>query len=350
MKQVLTHSRMQAFRSCRKKHYWMYETGLRRETDAKALRMGSAGHDALDALKNGAELAIALEKVRDAYAYLPDGYDQADWDVERETVECLVTGYEWRWGKRLEVVASEQEFLLPLVNPDTEAKSQTWDLAGKIDGIVRLEDGRLAVLEHKFISDDLALDSEYWRRLAIDPQISIYVWAARQLGHDVQTVMYDVVRKPTIRPEQVPVVDEDGFKVVLDGNGERVLTKQGKPRQTSDKELGYVLQSRTQTADEWGQKLLGDISNRPEWYYARVEIARLDNDIYEMLAETWDLQKTIRDAQLRGAWYKTVSRDTCTFCPYFGLCTIKFDIDTDSLPEGFVKSDVIHPELEGVTQ
>jgi hypothetical protein len=92
-----------------------------------------------------------------------------------------VCGYQWRWaGARLEVVATEQAFRVPLVNPATGKATPTFELAGKIDGIVRLEDGRLAVKESKTCSEDLGADSDYWRRLRIDHQITLYMLAARR--------------------------------------------------------------------------------------------------------------------------------------------------------------------------
>jgi hypothetical protein len=72
---------------------------------------------------------------------------------------------------------------------------------------------------------------------------------------------------------------------------------------------------------------------------------RLDGEVDEWQAEAWDLQKTIREAQLSGRWYRTVSRDTCPFCPYFAPCSVKTDISNGIAPEGFVFSDVLHAEL-----
>jgi len=293
--------------------------------------------------------------VRSHYHTRPEAIDEYDWAVEAQTIESLVIGYNWRWGAfpadttaPMHIVGTEKLFRLPLLNPATGAASTVWELAGKIDGIVTLDDGRLAVLEHKFISDAIDQDSDYWRRLQLDSQISLYVYAARQLGYDVETVLYDVVRKPTIRPEQVPILDADGLKIVLDEQGQRVMTKQGKPRQTGDSSKGYLLQSRLMTPEEWSQKLLADIGERPGWYYARQEIPRLDSDIDELLDEIWDVQKTLRDAQLRNRWYKTVSRDTCSWCPYFGLCSSRFDPSTGEVPEGFIWLKNPHPELEKV--
>jgi hypothetical protein len=245
----------------------------------------------------------------------------------------------------MDVIASEQSWNLRLINPETQAPSTVFDIAGKMDGIIRLLDGRLAVLEHKTVSEDLTLESDYWRRLQLDPQITLYVHAARRLGHDVATVLYDCLRKPTIKPTSVAVCDDLGAKIVLDQYGNRVKTERGQWRQTGDKEKGYVLQQRDMSPEEWSEKLTADIGERPDYYFCRREIPRLDSDIEECVSELWDLQKTIRQAMNDERWYKTVSRDTCPFCPYFGLCSSRFNPD-DGTPDGFMRLTDKNPELK----
>jgi CRISPR/Cas system-associated exonuclease Cas4 (RecB family) len=346
-KQLLTHSLMQTFKTCRKKAWFAYEVGLRREVDAKALRMGSAGHAALDELQTSGSLDTAILGVQQFYRDCPDGVEQYDWAIERETVECLITGYHWRWNDQpLEIVDSEKAFELRLKNPASGRSTPAWDVGGKIDGIVSL-DQRQLVLEHKFVSEDIGQDSDYWRRLQLDSQISLYTWAARESGYSgVSGVLYDAIRKPTIKPSQIPILDADGLKIVLDEAGERVFSavKPHKPRQAGDAKKGWVLQTRPMAPDEWADKLLGDIGERPEWYFARIEIARLDDDIEEMRDEIWEIQHVIKNAQQQDRWYKTVSRDTCGFCSYFGLCGSKWR-DNGDVPDGFVKVDDVHPEL-----
>ncbi len=346
-KQLLTHSWGSSFKGCRRRSFWEYEVKFRKVTDAKPLRMGSAGHDGLDALKQGGSTTDAIAAVWQHYKTCPEGVDQYDWDIERETVECLVMMYEWRWrDANIATVATEKSFRLPLTNPTTGAATPVFDVAGKVDGLVVLEDGRKAIIEHKFISDDLKDDSDFWRRLQLDSQVSMYVWAARQIGWEVETALYDCIRKPSIKPTAIPLLDEDGLKVVVDVNDERVMTKAGKPRQSADKEKGWVLYTRPMTIGEWSTKLIADITARPEFYYARREIPRLDSDIEEFLFELWDLQKTLREAQRENRWYKTVGRDSCPYCAFFGLCSSRFDPSTGEVPEGFVKVENCHPELD----
>lgn len=349
MFQLLTHSRISSFKSCRKKHFYEYEHRVRRTTDSRALRMGTAYHAGLEALGHGLPIDDAFAAVSQCYENEPTGFDSREWLIEHQTVLNLLAGYAWRWeSSPLEYVAVEQEFCIPLVNPETGRASTTFMLAGKIDGIVRLEDGRLAVKENKLLGDDISVDDFLWRRLAIDPQISIYVLAARELGYDVDCVLYDATRKPTIKPTDVPILDSDGLKIVLDDAGNRVMTKAKNPtpRQTADASLGYRLQTRECTAAEWGEKLNLDIGERPDFYYARREVPRLDKDLDELRVELWDIQKTLRDAQLNDRHYRTASQNTCRFCSSFDLCSVGFDPRTGTLPEAFVRLETLHPELE----
>jgi hypothetical protein len=344
MTQLLTYSRQDCFKTCRKKHWWSYEMRIRPIYDARALRMGSVWHHALELLVTALEVAVAY--IRGTYRYCPEQFDETDWNYECETMVRLVCGYAWRWeNDGLDYIATEKGFELGLENPATGKPTTVFRLAGKIDGIVKLEDGRLAVMEHKTIGESIDSDAPLWRRLRIDHQISFYVNAARRLGYDVATVLYDVTRKPTIKPADVPLTDSDGLPIVTDRNNIRVFTKQGKPRKTGDKEKGYTLNTRPMTVEEWGEKLNEDIAARPDYYYARNEVPRLDSELEECQQEVWQIQKTIREAQLEGWWFRTVGRDTCKYCAYYDLCTSGFSPLTDPIPEGFEIVENPHPEL-----
>ncbi len=115
-------------------------------------------------------------------------------------------------------------------------------------------------------------------------------------------------------------------------------------RQTASTEDGYVLQSRQMTPDEWGQKLTDDICSRPDFYFARVEIPRLDQDVNDYLAELWDIQRQVRQAQLDGLHYRSVGRN-CQFCQYFEPCSTNNDL-SGGAPIGFEFVANVNPELD----
>ena len=71
----------------------------------------------------------------------------------------------------------------------------------------------------------------------------------------------------------------------------------------------------------------------------------MDCDIEEYEHELWQIQKTIRETQLSGRWFRTVDKNTCTYCPFFGICSAGSFNPDGPLPEGFIKVSNINPEL-----
>ena len=354
--QLLTHSRMACYKECHKKHEFAYERMIRREEDAKALRMGSLWHECLEMLANGRAIQATDQRLSEQYRQIPEKGDPLEWFYEYETLRRLLYGYDWYWKESgIEYLEAEQGFNLPLRNPATGKPTPIFMMAGKIDGIANVND-RMAVVEHKLLGESLESDSDLWDRYVIDHQVSLYVIAARLLGYDVMSVLGDFTRKPTIKPEKVPELDSDGKKIVLDHANNRVYNDpkskaekeagRGAPRQTGDTKKGYVLQSRPMTIQEWGDKLTKDIEQRPEFYFCRREIPRLEDQLIEFQEEMWDLQQEIRAAQQKGRWYRVANRNTCGFCSYFHMCTSGWNADRDALPDGFVVLETPHPELK----
>jgi len=206
----LTCSQIKCARKCLRKHLLAYILAIRTEDVPKYFRIGKVFHKALDFRAQGLDIDDSIIRALTDY---DEGLLQLkgeEWKkrvVEREVIARLIAGYFWRWqemDKEIEVVASELPFELPIYNPVTNKADSVFVIAGKIDKIIKLADGRLAVMEHKTTSDDIVVTSDYWRRLRIDIQISIYYLAARMLGYQVETILYDVVRKPSYsKPKQL---------------------------------------------------------------------------------------------------------------------------------------------------
>jgi hypothetical protein len=100
------------------------------------------------------------------------------------------------------------------------------------------------------------------------------------------------------------------------------------------------------TTAEWGEKLSEDIAKRPDYYFARVEVPRLDQDLKEYAEELWEIQQLIRDAQKNNRHFRTVNKNTCGFCSYFSICSGATTFNPKSPPEGFELVGDRHPELE----
>lgn len=339
---IITNSRLRSLKTCPRQHYYRYEKGLRSEREAPALRFGSAFHLGLELIGNGMHIDDAAEHIRDRYAVVPSYIDPADHAIECETVIRLLYAHQWRWqADGIEVIEAESVFVLPILNPETGAATPLFKRSGKIDRKVRLPDGRVALQEYKTTSDDIAPDSDYWGILRLDPQVSGYFAA----DDSIQAIIYDVTRKPTIRPSQIPLTDEDGIKIVVDADGNRVRNKTGGWRQTGDAAQGFKLQTRTETAHEFGERLTADIGERPDFYFARMEVARLSSDIDEYHAELWQDQQLLRHRQKLGLWTKNPGRSTCDWCEYKALCFNGTYPLNGEVPAGFMRASDIHPEL-----
>lgn len=349
---LLTNSRMTSAKTCLAKHYMEYELGVRLDTDAKPLRMGRAVHEGLDLLAKGQTIVEVAAQIRTLYADFPawiNSDDLADeWLTECEVCVCMLSGYAWRWAddpQIAEVVCSEQQFLQEIVNPETGRTSRLWRKAGKIDKIVRLADGRLALMEHKTCSEDISVDSDWWKQLLIDQQISLYVIAARQAGYQIDTVLYDVLRKPGLSRSHVPILDADGKKIVVDVRGTRVYNTNATPRQAADKAHGWTLQTGLETVEDYANRVMTDIGSRPDYYYARREVPRLDGDLLMFASELWQQAKLLTQCRKSGFWYRNTS--ACRRmgkCAYFDICTNGID-PLGELPTKFVRVTNVHPEL-----
>ena len=340
---LLSISRLKAARSCLRYHKLRYLDLYKPAREPDTTRFGSLVHRGLEAwwLARAADrptLDAALDAVR--------GAGEAD-PFELAKAEVLLIGYDTRWSDQdYEVLAVEAEFLGPLVNPLTGSESRIWNRGGKIDAIVRERaTGRVLVVEHKTSSEDIRQGSDYWRRLRMDGQVTCYFEGARFLGHDVAGCLYDVIAKPGIRPSQtVPVLDENGEKIVRDAAGQRVRTKDGKKwRESADSKQGFVLQVRDETVQEYRSRLAEAVSEDLGGYFQRGEVARLEADMREGLLDDWHFAQGLRDSIRLERFPR--NPDACVrygrSCEFFDVCTGAAQLDDE---QRFVRT-AAHPEL-----
>lgn len=327
MTQTLTHSRLSTFRACPRRHELRYEIGIAPEQDETALRIGTAYHAALEAIDLGRDPEAAIKELGTLDAY------------ETAMVAAMVAVHQERWrGDTLEVVATELQFDLPLTNPTTGAATPVWRLAGKIDRIYRLPDGRLAIQDYKTTTEDLSPSSDLWVRLRLDQQMSIYVIAARSLGYDVETILYDVTRRPLQRPQKATPIEERKYTQKASKLADGTIRPAGS--------LYAGQRDVDETAAEFAIRIAEAMRSDLAGYFARHEIARLDSDLDETRAEVWAQQLAIRQAQRSGHWYRNPSACVTPYrCPYIPICH-EAALRHGQIPAGFRKLEDVHPELQ----
>lgn len=301
MTRELTNSMRNKFASCHRAFKFCYEDLKRPIKTSDALNFGTAMHQLLECYWLDAE--AEFQQLDDEYTYM--------------TLKALFNGYiaRWRESDRMtyETIGTEMRFDAPLMNPETGGVSKTFHLAGKIDALAKEKaTGKVVIVEHKTTSQDIGPGSDYWRKLPIDGQVSGYYCGAQALDHEASTCLYDVIRKPTIKPYKA--------------------TPEEKRKYNKDGSLSKACREFDETPDEWYERLRADIEIRPDYYYARIEISRSDNDLLEYLFDMWAVSREIADAQRMNRWSR--NPQACSVygtCEYFGVCTGEQDIDDVTL-------------------
>ena len=363
--QKLTNSRANSFKECPRKHYYLYEKGIRTKKLEAPLRFGSQFHLGKYVYNTSGNLENALIEAVNAYSDIPAWIITPDehraFNDERiQLVELLAGNIEY-WNDDpdpVQIIHPEQTFDVPIINPKTGRESRTFSAAGQRDAIATWR-GQYVLLEYKTTASDLSPDSPYWMKLMMDSQINHYYLSALLDGIPLTTVLYEVTKKPsgTFKASlDIAVPDEDGKKVIRwNGTGDRVLNKNGSPAQRSpagEAENTY-LETRPETDEEYAERLRNDIRARPEHYYHRHEIARTPTEIYEYQQELWQICGAIRKAKNEKYWYKNTG--SCFKwhnkrpCPYWDACVNGVELDKiephELAERGFEILENVHPEL-----
>jgi len=305
--ELLTNSAKNIYQECPRKFQIMMEQGYRPVQVNENLSFGSLIHKLL-------ELYLSGEKEK-----IPQTLSQEKDDFRRVTASALIDGYMLRWPDLSEVIGVEKEFKIPLVNPKTTAASRTFDLAGKIDCVLKT-----AIMEHKTTKDDISdPQADYWLKLTIDPQITGYFLGAESLGYKPEKIVYDVIGKPSIRPGKATPVEVRKYK--KDG------TLYASQRETDE------------TPDEFALRLRADIAERPDRYYQRRDIVRTETDIIEYLQDMWSVGKLIMESRNEDFWPRRPSQCfNMGKCQYYPVCSKMAMLDDPSL---YRKAETKNEEL-----
>lgn len=308
---LLTTSEARCYRACDMKHHIRYERLIRaREEKADSLRFGTLTHSWLEPwwlAPEGCRLEAALAVINGA---------ECD-PVDRAISRVLALVYDARWRDAgLETIAVETEFRAPLRNPITQAASRTWEFGGKLDAIVReTSTGRLLIVEHKTSSDDISQGSDYWKLLLIDDQVSNYFQGARSLGYEPDACLYDVIKKPKMRPLQATPIED------------RKYTKAGT--------LYASQREHDEPIEDFEARLKAKILEAPWEWFQRGEVARVEEAELTAAYDLWSTAKQIQESHVaqRHPRNPQSCRDYYRFCEYFGVCTSTESLDDERLFE-----------------
>lgn len=185
------------------------------------------------------------------------------------------------------------------------------------------------IMEHKTSSEDIGLGSIFWRKLTLDAQISNYMVGARALGFEPDGVLYDVLRKTSLEPLMATPIES---------------RKYTKPTKTDPVSRLYANQrERDESPEEYRDRVLEDIAKRPDYYYQRGVVVRLEEEERDAAFDAWQTADQIRVSHNENRWPRNV--DACSqfnrLCDYWPVCSGEATIDDPML---FAKGPT-HPEL-----
>lgn len=144
------------------------------------------------------------------------------------------------------------------------------------------------VVEHKTTAADITPGAPYWTKLVLDAQVSAYYAGAAHLGHDVVGVLYDVLRKPALKP--------------LAANSRRAAAE---------------------TPEEFGERLVAEIASDPSAYYGRGIVVRTEDEMRAHRDDVWQAARQIARATADGEFPR--NPDACERwgrqCDYWPVCS-----------------------------
>jgi len=306
--ELLTHTKRRDFLNCPRYFYHRHEQGLELIAKKAGRRRGTIFGDALQAARDAvviptvtsldktrfpaSALKAAMDSIDASYDELHprDQAEATDQEIERVKVRVMAGLYIVRYGL---AARREVEFELPLWTI-TGGASKTFRRAGKIDGIevVRPQVGR--VIEDKFVAQ---IQKAMIDRLPLDAQATEYVDALLSKGWGAE-VAYRHTRVPGKNP-----LPPKQFKTKDDYPGE--------------------------TLDEFEQRLVEDVNDRPESYFDEQILIFPQVHLADYRSGRSATARMIQDARLRAAHHGhqfgfPMNPSRCWEfggCEYIPLCT-----------------------------
>jgi CRISPR/Cas system-associated exonuclease Cas4 (RecB family) len=223
----VSHSEVDSYLLCRRKHYYGYGLSLQRVRESSSLATGTAGHRILEAFyRTILDTGLTVEEQQTGFHKAMDvalatyeeivneGYEDGD---RRAKLKDILFNTEYGYfnneffvNNGWRILAVEADYNL-LYDEETQASYPF-----VVDLIVQDPEGAYVVIDHKFVYDFYTPEST-----DLQPQIPKYIGALRALGHEVAYGAYNMLRTRTIKE---PTAESNHFFMILKPNATRITT------------------------------------------------------------------------------------------------------------------------------
>lgn len=290
-KQHVSWSEIQAWCLCRMKWHWAYEVKIAPKRVERAPSVGSCGHVAIAAMLRGKSWKKAVDEwLQEEISKRAPLFDEQRFEIQEvvDLILAIMPRYLSQYQDSFEPLLVEHKFDIPVRGIKTR-------LIGYWDALVRGEDGKLWLLEHKFPQARFRTDDN----LDLDGQIGIYQYAAHRLGYPIVGTIYNqlLARLPAIP------------KLNKDGSVSRAVVYTD--LQTY---IDFVKKQKLDPSDyeEMGGKLVDfRFFQRNHIYRSPIETRLFARDMEHRI---WDMQKKKKHI------YRSESFIICGMCSYRELC------------------------------
>lgn len=248
---------------------------------------------------------------------------------------ALMRGYDKKYRDAGYVTVEAEKVLhCPLVNPDSGAKSRTFNLGGKLD-VFALYGDQLTLIDHKTTSMDIEdADAPYWRQLVVEGQASHYGILGWANGRKFDATVWDAIRKPTISPKKLTKAE----RASVVANGEYF------GRKISLDSLNALQVDERETPELYEARLTNDCSEvRPSYYFQRRPVPRVDFELLDYAKQLWDISQDIITTRAEDRHHKNsgACMNYGTPCKFLGVCSGHDTIESDN----WRKKQFTHNEL-----
>ena len=309
-----SHSEVESYLTCKRKHYYGYGLSLQRQTEGAALALGSAGHEVLDAyystiLAEGdtkaeqhAAIASAEAAALDKYAELVEG-GYEDLDDRKAPLKFIL--FDWYFPNEplvkegFLIQAVETEFVLEY---DTEAQLR---FPIRADLIVVSPEGKTVIVDHKFVGQFYSdTDTE------LMGQVPKYIGGLRALGYRVDEGAYNMIKTTRIvgakltKAELVETID-----IAM-------------PGQISGKETVAQL---TDVATHLGVSVSAGptLEQMLKWLPIKPNVPRVQQTFIEQIevAAEIEARKALSPEDLDRVSFRVANKMVCNGCSFRDLCS-----------------------------
>jgi hypothetical protein len=287
-RRLLTHSEVACYERCPREWYFRYHLRRRPASESRAIVFGKIFDEALQAWWTAGPLT-GRDAMLARLSEIVSGMKTDPFEVAK--ARALLLGYDARWAN--------EPYEILRVQPIFQMNFGAFALGGKLDVLVRdVKTDEIVIIETKTTSLDISRESAYWHAVTtLDPQISTYWKGARLIleGKEAQRCVYDVARKPGLRPLQV-----------------------------------NAARSVAETPDEYFERCANEIVDDPNKYYARRSIVRLERDESEHSQDLCQIATIMHDNEKQNRFprYLISCRRFGEMCAYFPVCSGATTIDT----------------------